>query len=338
MATKRELLGSELMKEIFRIRIDTLWYMLALKAHGRLPPVEAEKATGDFDDKGALFMPGGFVFQDWEGNPVRKERFRDKSAEGFRKMIREAMRFDGVQLLYPDGIARSVKLGNTSFAKIAASILENRKEALRRRVGLGEKPPERITSADISRSYCPNYYPPPYGSRTSLSSDISVCLTEPRMYFRQVEDYFNLRGAEAENFWLGIRVARQQVIGKDDAWLAQPYVVTCHSTRYREEILTGITRISGFGKFGEFATVTLEAATNELLHEVEGGRTQYSPEEIIATYRGLQVVGVLRIYPRTNPGARLMKGVTTLLIQPEKELGLDLRALTVAAKKHYKVR
>lgn len=338
MATKRELIGSELIKEILRIRIDTLWNMLALKFHGRLPPVDAEKATGDFDDKGALFMPGGFVFQDWEGNAVRRVHFRDKSVEGFRKAVRAAMRFDGVQLLYPDGIARSVKLGNTSFAKIAASILENRKEALRRRVGLGEKPPARLNSADISRSYCPTYYPPPYGSRTSLSSDISVCLTEPRMYFRQVEDYFNLRGSEAENFWLGIRAARQQVIGKDDAWLAQPYVVTCHSTRYREEILTGITRISGFGKFGEFATLTLETATTELLHEIESGRTQYSPDEIIATYRGLQVVGVLRIYPRTNPGARLMKGVSSTLIQPEKELGLDLRALTREARQRYKVR
>ena len=74
------------------------------------------------------------------------------------------------------------------------------------------------------------------------------------------------------------------------------------------------------------------------MHEIEGGRTQYSPDEIIATYRGLQVVGVLRVYPRTNPGARLMKGVTTMLIQPEKELGLDLRALTLEAKKRYKVR
>ena len=338
MATKRELLGSELMKEIVRIRIDTLWYMLALKQHGRLPPLEAEKSTGDFDDKGALFMPGGFVFQDWEGSPIRVERYRDWSAEGFRKLVREVMRFDGVHLLYPDGVAPSVKLGNTGFAKIAASILENRKEALRRRGGLGEKPPARISSADISRSYCPIYFPAPYGSRTSLSSDISVCLTEPRMYFRQAEAYYNLRGMEAEDFWQGIREGRQPILGKDDVVLAQPHLVTCHSTRYREEILTGITRISGFGKFGEFATFTLEAATTELLHETEGSRTHYSGDEIVATHRGLQVVGVLRIYPRTNPGARLRKGVTSTLVLPEKELGLALRQITVEAKQRYRVR
>jgi hypothetical protein len=158
------------------------------------------------------------------------------------------------------------------------------------------------------------------------------------MYFREAEAYFNLRGNETEALWLGIRAARQPVTGKDDVLLAQPHLVTCHSTRYREEILTGITRISGFGKFGQFATVTLEVATTELLHEIEAGRAQYSRDEIIATYRGLRVVGVLRVYPRTNPGARLRKGVTTMLIQPEKELGLDLRAITLEAKKRYKVR
>ena len=114
MATKRELLGSELMKEIIRIRIDTLWYMLALKAHGRLPPVDAEKATGDFDDKGALFVPGGFVFYDWEEKAVRKRPYSG-TAEGFRKTVRNAMQYDGAHLLYEDGIATRVKLGNTAF-------------------------------------------------------------------------------------------------------------------------------------------------------------------------------------------------------------------------------
>ena len=37
MATKRELLGNALMREIVRIRIDTLWNMLALRKAGRLP-------------------------------------------------------------------------------------------------------------------------------------------------------------------------------------------------------------------------------------------------------------------------------------------------------------
>ncbi len=120
--------------------------------------------------------------------------------------------------------------------------------------------------------------------------------------------------------------------------LAPPFLVTCHSTRYREEILTGITRISGFGKFGEFATFTLEQATTELLNEIDSSRSQFSDEEIVADYYDSLVVAVLRIYPRTTPGARLRKGVSTVLVSPEKDLELDLAAITAEAKKRYHLR
>jgi hypothetical protein len=337
MATKKELLGSELMRELVRIRIDTVWNMIALRQTGRFPPIDAEKATGHFDDKGALFLPGGIVFQDWEGNSIRKRPYKDLAPESFRRAVRSAMRHDGAHLLYHDAIAARVKLGNTAFARIASSILENKRDALRRRPGLAERRPDKIRSHDITRSYCPTCVPFPYGTRTSLSSEVSVCLTEPRMYFRQCESYFSLRGTEADRVWKGIRTARQPVMGKNDVVLAPPFVVTCHNTRYREEIYTGITRISGFGKFGEFATLTFEEATTELLHEGDSGRAQFSPDEIIADYDGNKVVGVLRVYPRTNPGARLLKGVTTLFFSPEKELGLDLATITADSRRRYKV-
>ena len=334
MATRKELLASELMKQLVAIRIDTLWNMIALKQTGRFPPVDAEKATGDLDDKGALFVPGGFVFQDWEENPIRRRPF-GQTVEGFRRAIRQCMQHDGAHLLYRDGVAARIKLGNTAFAKIATNILENKRDALRRRTALGEKPPTKIGSTEITRSYCPTYMPSPYGSRTSLSSDISVCLTDPIMYFRQCEAYFSLRGSEAERVWAGIRASRQPVISKDGVLLAPPHVVTCHSTRYREGIFTGVMRISGFGKFGEFATFTLEQATNELLHEIDPSRHQFQTEEIIADYFGNQVVAVLRSYPRTNPGARLRKGVTTSLVLPERDLGLDLVTINAEARKRY---
>lgn len=338
MASKKDLLANELCKEIVRIRIDTLWNMIALKRGGRLPPVDAEKATGDFDDKGALFLPGGFVFRDWEDRPIKKRSYKDVTPEGFRRIVRKAMRYDGAHLLYHDGIATRVKLSNTAFAKIASNILENKREALRRATALPERRPGEISSEDITRSYCPNYMPAPYGTRTSLSSDLSVCLTEPRMYFRQCEAYYTLRGAESDQVWNGIRLSRQAVtLGSPETVLSPPLVVTCHSTRYREEAYTGLTRLSGFGKFGEFATLTLERATAELLNEADAGRPQYSPEEIVAEDVGIPIALVLRLYPRTNPGARLLKGVSTSLVSPEKDLGLDLVAITAESRRRYHI-
>ena len=51
-------------------------------------------------------------------------------------------------------------------------------------------------------------------------------------------------------------------------------------------------------------------------------------EEIVAEYDDMKIAAVLRIFPRTNPGARLLKGVTTFLVLPEKDLGIDLEAQT----------
>ena len=64
------------------------------------------------------------------------------------------------------------------------------------------------------------------------------------------------------------------------------------STRYREEIMTGITRISGFGKFGEFATFTLEQINADLLNEVGVPASKLSPDEIVAEHDGVQVAAV----------------------------------------------
>jgi hypothetical protein len=335
MASKREILDSELVREIIAIRIDTVWSMLALRRSGRLPAIDAEKSTGDLDDKGGLFLPGGIVLQDWEGRPIVPEPFRHRDGKHFRRALREAMHHDGAHLIFADGMATCVKLGNTAFAKVATGIVENRREALRRRRRIGEKRPEKIGSSEICKSYCPTYIPPPYGLRTSLSSVISACLTEPRMYFRQCQDYFHLRGRENDQLWDGIRSALQPVIGEGNTVLSPPFVVTCHNTRYREASLTGLTRLSGFGRFGEFATLTLEVVSAELLHEVEGGRVQLSDDEIVAEWDGVQVAVVLRQYPRTNPGARLLKGVTATLVSPARDLGLDLEQITAEAKARY---
>lgn len=155
------------------------------------------------------------------------------------------------------------------------------------------------------------------------------------MYFRQCHDYYSVRGEEVDQLWEGLQSAVQPVIGDGGTVLSPPFLVTCHNTRYRESSLTGLTRLSGFGRFGEFATLTFELVSAELLNELEGGRVQLTDDEVVAADDGVQVAGVLRLYPRTNPGARLMKGVTMALVSPGRDLGLDLGKITAEARKRY---
>jgi hypothetical protein len=220
---------------------------------------------------------------------------------------------------------------------MAGRILAIKHEARTRKPMLKVDPPARITSQQITRSYCPGYIPPPYGSRTKLTSCFAVCLIEPGMYYVLGNREFGLRGEDAKAFWNGIRTTRKPIVGKDDKILAAPYAVICHTTRYKKEVLTGITRILGFGKFGEFANFTLEEATNDLLNELEGGKSEFHPNDIFAEYEGVQVVGVLRMYPRTTPGKRLMR-TTPVLVSPVRDLDLDLERITKEAKARYNIK
>ncbi|MGD2012003.1 MAG: hypothetical protein PVI76_12940, partial [Desulfobacterales bacterium] len=61
MIAKRTILGNALIKEIISIRADTLWKMIGQKKDGMLPGVTEEGATGKYDNKGAIFIPGGLI-------------------------------------------------------------------------------------------------------------------------------------------------------------------------------------------------------------------------------------------------------------------------------------
>ena len=130
--------------------------------------------------------------------------------------------------------------------------------------------------------------------------------------------------------------ALDPVTGNDGAVLFPPYLVVCHDTRHRENILTGITRILGFGKFGEFATFTLEEATKGLLQETRTKKGDFSEAEIFAENEGVTVVGVLRVYFSRTPGKR-SKRTATSLISPSKDLGLDLERIEKEAKRRYHI-
>jgi hypothetical protein len=330
-----DLLGSELLRELIAIKTDTMWRMLALSKEGRLPARDQEGATGAFDNKGAIFVPGGLVFEDSDRKPVEREKHSRIGAGEFRHNVRIAMRYDNATLIYPDGMALGVNLDNGFFADIAATILANKTAAMKRRPVLESRPIPRIYSDDITRSHAPTYLEPPYGSRTKLSSCIAVCLTEPRMYYVACCKEFGLRGEEARGLWEGIRKATRSITGRDEVLLAPPYVVVCHTARYRNRNLAGLTRILGFGKFGEFATFTLEKVQKHLVADAGLDYEDLDARYLFADFEGTRVVGVLRIYSATQPGKRKKK-TETFLAAPE-ELGIDLTPLSKESKERYRI-
>jgi hypothetical protein len=118
MITKKELVGSELMREIIAIRIDTLWKMLSLKIEERLPEVEDEGATGAFDNKGAIFVPGGLVYGDVDGNPIHYGPDTDIGRKDFKRNIRSAMHYDNATFTLEEatkGLLRETKLKKEEF-------------------------------------------------------------------------------------------------------------------------------------------------------------------------------------------------------------------------------
>jgi hypothetical protein len=334
MITKKDLVGNELVKEVITIRVDTLWRMLGLKREGRLPKIEEEGATGEFDNKGAIFIPGGLIYGDVDGDPVTYDSHGKMGAVEFREKIRNAMQYDNATLLYQDGIAAGIHLDSGFFSKAARQIFAYKKAAMKRIKKIEGKRPLEFSSGDITRSHCPSYINEPYGSRTRLSSCISVCLIELPMFYAYCKTALNFNAEEEEKFSKSLNAAQEPVAGKKNTILAPPYIIVCHDTRYQEHIFTGIIRILGFGKFGEFASFTLEEARKSVLREARLNKEEFSPAEIFAEDEGIKIVGVLRIYAPTTPGKRSQKTITKL-ISPSKDLGLDIEQIEREARERY---
>ena len=117
MITKKELIGNELLREIIRIRVDALAKMLELQKKDRLPKIYEEGATGDFDNKGAIFVPGGLVLEDSDRHPIRKDKYDRLTRPAFRKLVRKCMENDNATLLFHDGFLAGVNLDNGFFAE-----------------------------------------------------------------------------------------------------------------------------------------------------------------------------------------------------------------------------
>jgi hypothetical protein len=113
-------------------------------------------------------------------------------------------------------------------------------------------------------------------------------------------------------------------------------VVVCHDTRYKENGLTGLIRILGIGKFGEFSTFSFEMLNNRLIGEMKRKKIDYENEHIFAKYAGITVLGVLRTYRPTNIGKRSLK-YRLDLVSHEKDVDIDLDRIAGRAHERYKI-
>ena len=86
--------------------------------------------------------------------------------------------------------------------------------------------------------------------------------------------------------------------------LFPPYIVVCHDTRYRKNSFTGLTRILGIGKFGEFATFSFESLNKDLAGELQRKKQAVHSEDTFALIEQMPILGILRVYEQTNPGKR----------------------------------
>ena len=336
MIAKRTLLGNELIREIISIRADTLWKMLRQKKDGMLPGVTEEGATGKYDNKGAIFIPGGLILQDVDENPIEYESCRAIGTGIFREKIKSAMRYDNATLLFPDGVVSGINLDTGFFSKAARRIYTFKRAAYRRTMKTGPKIPTKISSDDIIRSHCPTFFKPPYGARTRISTCASIGLVDPPMYFTYCNNQFNFTQEQAEAFSRSLDAAQEPVMAKNGNVLYPPYIVVCHDTRYKENNFTGLTRILGVGKFGEFCTFSLEEVNPTLLGELKRKSQEFSPEDVFAEYDGIKALGVLRVYAPTNAGKRSLK-YDLHIVSPKKDLDISLKQIEKEARSRYHI-
>jgi len=334
MVTKKKLIENELMKEIISIRVDTLWKMLGQKKEGFLPEPYEEGATGKFDNKGAIFIPGGLIYKDVDEMPIQYDRDSAVTPKAFRKKVRKAMEYDNATLLFPDGIAAGVNLDSGFFSKAARYIYTFRRAAFRRKKKIKSYNHFAVISDDIVRSHCPIYMPRPFGARTRISTCAAVGLIDPPLFFTYCKTAWNFSTDEAEMFAYRLDTAQDSMITKNGAVLYEPHLIVCHGTRYKENSFTGLTRILGIGNFGEFATFSLEQINQTLLRELKRRNQNYTSEDIFATHENKGILGVLRIYSRTKLGKRSQQ-YSIHVVSPQKDIGLNMDQIKQDARKRY---
>jgi hypothetical protein len=224
----------------------------------------------------------------------------------------------------------------TIFSKAARQVLTYKKAAYRRKKTVSSSIADEVHPEDIIRSHCPPYMKPPYGARTRISTCISIGLVDPPVFFAYCKAQYNLSAEQSDHFAQKLVRAVEPAVLDNGETLYPPYVIVCHDTRYGENNYAGLTRVLGIGKFGEFATLTVEEMTKRLMNELRRNKQELRPEDCCAEYANSSFVLILRIYAPTNPGKR-SRNHTLHVISPRKDLELDTDQIEKKARERYRI-
>lgn len=319
-----QVLSSVLAKEIFKIRVDTLWKMLYLESKGVLPLPNQEGATGRFDNKGAIFIPGGFIIEDSDKRLLKDTGKRLMSVEDFKKQIYKCLKHDNATLIYPNSIEQGVNLPNGFFIEKSSKILGIEEVCSTTKI---EKP-VKYFSDNITMSLTPDYMMSPFGTRTKLGSCISVCISNPRLYYLECLDSFGVRTLAQEKVW--DRFTRSMRVVKSDSKevLFNPHIVVLHDTRYFEENMVGITRFLALRNGFDYAVLSFEKVTKDLQSLLSENKDTVTDSKIVARYNGYKIAPVLRFYVKE-------KLKLVYCIDPKKDLSIDISHVEVEAKEVY---
>ena len=319
------LLNNELLKIVIKARLDSLVKMINLYKRGYLPLPNDEGATGALDNKGGLFLPGGLVMEDVDKNLVLSPP-NDKplTKNQFTKQIVSAMQHDNATLMYKNKIYFGVNLHNGFFTEVASKIL-----TIKRFVVSSNAMPKKVNSEEITRYFSPLFIKPPYGARTKLSSCLGVCLSEVRLYFIESTDKLKIRKNEFTLIWRDLsKSLKPAKVKKSDTPLFMPHIVVCHTSRYLSSNFVGITRIIGFGGFGDYALLTFEKQSNKLKNDLKKSNIELKSCRPMV-YKNIKTYCILRVYFYGG------KSYKTFYVDLKKDLDINYASLIDKSKTKY---
>ncbi len=345
---KEDLVGSELIRYIIETKIPAMKEMIILHSKGQLPGIRKEVAKGENDDKGAIFIHGGFVHEKQtsrginklpHGNPqdlpkiITEYLYVRPTLTSFRESIKAALKYDCATLLYPKGIAYNVHIKDI-FQDIILDWLNGARDDRRTRVReFSPKALEEYDLTGILKSYAPPIVSKEdenqlstYGARRIAAAPVAACLTNPVGYYKKAKRgrYLSLSKRDADEFIIGIEQALKPIVSSGGHTLSNSPLVLCHTERTLEYSLVGLIEIM-YGKFGEFATLSLEPTRAALVTDL-CVPAEYTQENAFARFQSKEYVLVLRTYPPTNPGSR-SKRERIMLVTPED---LKLKSIVVS--------